>query len=894
MHQRDRLQPALQALQGSQSTPERKAYEWLHPIVALIESIPKKDDVGVTALARAKCALTITQQLSVLWWHSDNPELKDILRQPGTWKVILLTLQKTEDFHPDIMPKILNTLIEKQVEQKTKAMFKYAVFMAKDLADKNEGDLDSFCDKLAAMSNASLGSITAVSSKEVFCNERRICLYNQLLGHGYTQEEIIPKLLAMRSLPEKEFIDAEQLSNKWAKLDKQTDKEHKSLQDKLLNVFATSVLLQEYSHNPRQRIILAAENLIGNAIIIDEADNVLLGRIIEQQKAILQEDASEATAEPETEGEWSPEDYARLESIMAQSGIQPATENEEEFYDAEVEEEYWDAKGDGPLNTNPATADMDEDKFYYPEDIEEEEESDEYYGDLNKEDYALLYGQQATPQADDEDEDKYDEVDAEELISRFENLPDIDANVSLSLEKKAIADTAAKSSSLKTLVVGLLQGGFLDSSFTALSAEHNTTEITLIPIISDSIKALSSSGLSNFGLDLPADGSPWPSSSSGAVLRHAKYHNDPKYMSILKALEPDITALLPLITDPGLRDKLTDLVAAILESKPDKMYDIYAGIIALITPVAGPESSQSPELKLVAMFSSGDTPKHISNLILAILHNKFAIQQNKAAFQVTTDGKPLLQKLEPALTIILKSALEQQTTRKPLMKLFRELHNETIAGNQTLALLKSPHNMTHVGIMEFLALPPKEQAKVNISAATKAMLQKQILFEGESAIRRDNAIMHILGNLPFRTILDVHRKISFDSNNSMLMKITYPIHLTLLVLCLPIIASLPAIASAREHMAQPTNKQGDIEPTINHYLSAEAIHHIGKSIDALATAPISSKDFMRHTEERIDKPDNTEAKQGHTSSKASDLHTKQSIDKTKHEPDPDPGPNSSP
>lgn len=479
-------------------------------------------------------------------------------------------------------------------------------------------------------------------------------------------------------------------------------------------------------------------------------------------------------------------------------------------------------------------------------------------------DYRLIYGEQSNSGISyDSEEEGYDD-DAEELIRRYEaiNLHSIEESAALSRQKQIIADTAPRSSRIQNLVVELLREGFLDSSFESLLVADETTKKELTLIISNAIKSLSTDGLSNFGLALPADSKLWPiSNSSNTILQHQKYHHDKEYKSILTALEPDITSLLPLIAAPGLRDKLINLVEAVLEPKPDKMYYVYAGIIALInpnttpntTPNIIPASSESPELKIAAMLSSGDTPKHISNLILAILHNKFDLK--------TTNGKPLLQMLEPALTVILKSALVQQKTHEPLMRLFRELHNETIAGNQTLTLLKSPHNMTHIQIAKFLSLSTKEQAKSDIPENTRTLLQKQILFKKESAIRRNNAITHIIGSLPFITILDVHRTILFGSN-SIFMKMTYPIQITLLTLCLPIIASLPTIASTMEYMAQPSNRS----------------ENIGKGKDPLPSQELNSfktegpKDDPNESG-RIKSPEtprsSTEAKTGQDSSSSS-------------------------
>lgn len=776
MQQKNNLELALHDLKYSRISAERTAYEWIGPIAESIASAPKKNDGDVAYLDQGKFAATMTKELTPLLWYRDDPEFKNIIRQAKVWKVILLAMQQTTDIHSEAMPHILNILAHKLINPKATAILQYALFMAKDLGTLDEEDeeddnkLNSFCSKLAAMSNASLGTIPVISKKEIFCNQRQICLYNQLLKNGYTQAEITTKMLATYDLLEQEFEYADQLSSSWATRHQKTDQEQTLLQTQLLNMLATSVLLQDTSINPKQKIIAAAENLIGNTIILDGVDDQLLNAIIK--------------------GRQDDEDKSHKPMNIADNEYE-----EEEFYDPleqdqDEEEEFHDA--------------LDQD----PEDEEDEEKESA----LSDYDYGLIYGEQSNSGISyDSGEEGYDD-DAEELIRRYEaiNLHSIEESAALSRQKQIIADTASRSSRIQNLVVELLREGFLDSSFEALLVADETTKEALTLVISNTIKSLSTDGLSNFGLDLPADSKLWPiSNSSNTILQHQKYHHDKEYKSILTALEPDITSLLPLIAAPGLRDKLINLVEAVLEPKPDKMYYVYAGIIALInpnirpntTPNIIPASSESPERKIAAMLSSGDTPKHISNLILAILHNKFDLK--------TTNGKPLLQMLEPALTVILKSALVQQKTHEPLMRLFRELHNETIAGNQTLTLLKSPHNMTHIQIAKFLSLSTKEQAKSDIPENTRTLLQKQILFKKESAIRRNNAIIHIIGSLPFITILDVHRTILFGSN-SIFMKMTYPIQITLLTLCLPIIASLPTIVSTMEYMAQPSNRSGNI------------------------------------------------------------------------------------
>ena len=779
MQQKNNLELALHDLKYSRISAERTAYEWIGPIAESIASAPKKNDGDVAYLDQGKFAATMTKELTPLLWYRDDPEFKNIIRQAKVWKVILLAMQQTKDIHSEAMPHILNILAHKLINPKATAILQYALFMAKDLGTLDEEDeeddnkLNSFCSKLAAMSNASLGTIPVISKKEIFCNQRQICLYNQLLKNGYTQAEITTKMLATYDLLEQEFEYADQLSSSWATRHQKTDQEQTLLQTQLLNMLATSVLLQDTSINPKQKIIAAAENLIGNTIILDGVDDQLLNAIIK--------------------GRQDDEDKSHKPMNIADNEYE-----EEEFYDPleqdqDEEEEFHDA--------------LDQDS-----EDEEDEEDEEEESALSGYDYGLIYGEQSNSGISyDSGEEGYDD-DAEELIRRYEaiNLHSIEESAALSRQKQIIADTASRSSRIQNLVVELLREGFLDSSFEALLVADETTKEALTLVISNTIKSLSTDGLSNFGLDLPADSKLWPiSNSSNTILQHQKYHHDKEYKSILTALEPDITSLLPLIAAPGLRDKLINLVEAVLEPKPDKMYYVYAGIIALInpnirpntTPNIIPASSESPERKIAAMLSSGDTPKHISNLILAILHNKFDLK--------TTNGKPLLQMLEPALTVILKSALVQQKTHEPLMRLFRELHNETIAGNQTLTLLKSPHNMTHIQIAKFLSLSTKEQAKSDIPENTRTLLQKQILFKKESAIRRNNAIIHIIGSLPFITILDVHRTILFGSN-SIFMKMTYPIQITLLTLCLPIIASLPTIVSTMEYMAQPSNRSGNI------------------------------------------------------------------------------------
>ena len=756
MQQKNNLELALHDLKCSRISAERTAYEWIGPVVESIASAPKKNDGDVAYLDQGKFAATMTKELTPLLWYRDDPEFKNIIRQAKVWKVILLAMQQTTDIHSEAMPHILNILAHKLINPKATAILQYALFMAKDLDTLDDNKLNGFCSKLAAMSNASLGTIPVISKKEIFCNQRQISLYNQLLSNGYTQEEITTKMLATYDLLEQEFEYTDQLSSSWATRYQKTDQEQTLLQTQLLNMLATSVLLQDRSINPKQKIIAAAENLIGNTIILDDANDELLNAIIKRRQEEKEEGLHHALKQdPENE-----------------------EDEEEEFHDA----------------------------------LKQDPESEEEESVLSDYDYRLIYGEQSNSGISyDSGEEGYDD-DAEELIQSYEaiNLRSIEESAALSRQKQIIADTASRSSRIQNLVVELLREGFLDSSFEALLVADETTKKELTLVISNTIKSLSTNGLSNFGLDLPADSKLWPiSNSSNTILQYQKYHHDKEYKSILTALEPDITRLLPLIAAPGLRDKLINLVEAVLEPKPDKMYYVYAGIIALInpnirpntTPNTIPASSESPELKIAAMLSSGDTPKHISNLILAILHNRFDLK--------TTNGKPLLQMLEPALTVILKSALVQQKTHEPLMRLFRELHNETIAGNQTLTLLKSPHNMTHIQIAKFLSLSTKEQAKSDIPENTRTLLQKQILFKKESAIRRNNAIIHIIGSLPFITILDVHRTILFGSN-SIFMKMTYPIQITLLTLCLPIIASLPTIASTMEYMAQPSNRSGNI------------------------------------------------------------------------------------
>lgn len=280
MQQKNNLEQALHDLKYSRISAERTAYEWIGPVVESIASAPKKNDGDVAYLDQGKFAATMTKELTLLLWYRDDPEFNNIIRQAKVWKVILLAMQQTTNIHSEAMPHILNILAKKLVNPKATPILQYALFMAKDLDTLDDNKLNSFCSKLAAMSNASLGTIPVISKKEIFCNQRQICLYNQLLSNGYTQAEITTKMLATYDLLEQEFEYADQLSSSWATRYQKTDQEQTLLQTQLLNMLATSVLLQDTNINPKQKIIAAAGNLIGNTIILDGVDDQLLDAII--------------------------------------------------------------------------------------------------------------------------------------------------------------------------------------------------------------------------------------------------------------------------------------------------------------------------------------------------------------------------------------------------------------------------------------------------------------------------------------------------------------------------------------------------------------------------------------------------------------------------------------
>ena len=694
MQQRNKLEQALQELELSTNPNDKKAHAWLAPIVTTIDGVPKANSYRITNwFNMARCSITAAKQCLTLWLDKDKPEIKQALKQPGTWKVILLAVQQTEDFHPDIMPQILGflikdqaleaqrafmesqagrpvsiyelqqllndipssygdafdirikskcALIKEQVKQQITGFFEYALFIAKDLDTENESHVNRFCSKLAKLSENGLGNIATSSSKELFFHNRHNLLHNRMLENGYSEKEITNIILKTDKLLTQEFQAAEKLSNNLAKRYKNTALEQELLRSKLLDMFATSILLRDNSADYKSTIITAAENLTGQYIAITPSRKALLDTIVQKQQEIMQTPYS------------------------------PHAEDELTVADSDTEDE----------------------------------------GDL-------LFGN---------------------IEKHFKNAEQAMVAAETFSPEQKVLNTTAMSANRKTFITELLQGGFLSSSFAAIPTAHEKTQDTIVAAIMTKIKLLSSHGLSNFGLDFTAD-TPWPTNQKDSIQRHQKYHHDPEYSSVLAALEHDIPKLFPFLKEASLQNKIINLTGAILDHKEDDLYFLYKSILDILTPTAG----QEQELKLAEALAEGDTPKHISNLILAITHERLAIKGNRALFKITADNnKPLLQMLEPVLTILLRESLKIQETRAPLLKLFQELHNERDPANNMLTLLKPPHNMTRLEVTKFLALSPQEQAEFETSADTMAALKAQVVFNDASLKRRNNAILELL------------------------------------------------------------------------------------------------------------------------------------------------------
>ena len=694
MQQRNKLEQALQELEFSKSPNDKKAHAWLAPIVTTMSGIPKANSYRITNwFNMARYSITAAKQCLSLWLDKDKPEIKQALKQPETWKVIMLALKQTEDFHPDIMPQILNfllkdqvietqrafmesqagrpvsthelqqllngnsssygdefdirikskcALIKEQVTQKTTSLFEYAVFIAKDLDAENESHVNSFCSKLAKLSETGIGNISTSSSKELFFYNRHNLLHNRMRENGYSEKEIANIILKTDELLAQEFQAANQLSKDLAKRHKKTALEQELLRSKLLDMFATSILLRDNSADYMSTIITAAENLTGQYIAITPSRKALLDTIVQKQQETMQ----------------TP-------------------------YSSHAEDELTVADSDT------------------------KDEDDLLFGDIEK---------------------------------HFKNAEQAMVAAESSSSAQEVLDATSSSVSRKTFVTELLQDGFLSSSFAAIPTAHEKTQDTIVATIMANIKSLSSHGLSNFGLDFMAD-SPWPINRTGSIQRHQKYHHDPEYNSVLSALEHDIPKLFPFLKEASLQNKIINLADSILDYKEDDMYFLYESILEILTPTAG----QEQELKLAEALAEGETPKHVSNLILAIIHERLVIRGNNALLKVTTDNdKPLLQMLEPVLTILLRESLKLQETRAPLRKLFQELHNERDPANNMLTLLKPPHNMTRLEVTNFLALSPQEQAEFEASAETMAVLKAQVVFNATSLARRNNAILELL------------------------------------------------------------------------------------------------------------------------------------------------------
>lgn len=754
MGQQDKLDLALKELQTS-SNPA--AYKFLSTAIASIEGVPRAEsyritnwfNIGRTALANARHLYSLWSNPKA-WYTYNKATITYILGDPKAWKVILLALPQIKDFHPDIMPKVLDSLIlAKTLEaqrafMETKAgkpvtteelqqvlagmpskhgaeidelvrhkcdiikdanysqaeyLYKYTMFIADSLSNKDNGYVNSLCCRLATLSQALVGNSLTAPTRERFYQIRHNHLYNRMLADGYSEKDITAMMFDSHEMLEQEFQAADKLSDIWSKRYKSTPKEVQSLKTKLLKMIAYSMPLQDSNHI--DVITTAAANIIGKKEDSTEATEVTVAH-----KEIFR-DPSIPTAAAENITEGAPLSD-KIDIVDTPFPIEmTSTDKEEELLQTIVNKQLDAIK-----------------VLHEPEKIRAEDSaSDELF---------------------------YEIAD--------ENLD------------QSITNAKTRNTNIKETVTALLQGGFLDSSFQAIidpnffSKQHSETASDLsedeffdatdklsedtsfwpiIPIVTSFIKSLTSSGRSNLGLDLPADGTPWTAHQADAIQRHHEYHYNPEYKSILKALEPDIVKILPFLQETSLRYKISALTKSLLTHKVDGMYYILNNILALIT--SKHDLLENQELKLADVLATDQTPAHVSNLILAILYERYAVCQKRTFFQITADsGKPLLQMLEPVVTTVLTAALKDQNTRAPALEIFKAIYNDSDPENNTLTLLKPPHSMTRLQILEFLALSAKEQQKYKTRDDTKELLLKQVSFYTNSIAKRNKAIIDFI------------------------------------------------------------------------------------------------------------------------------------------------------
>ena len=659
------LKLALQKMSESHNLDDEKAYEWLSPMIESIDAIPKADNYRVVNwFNMATNSAAVATQLATIWKHQDNPEFKNILKHPGSWKVILLAMRQIEDFHEGVLIKMLDQgtksqiteaqrafmqlqtgrpvtkeelqkvlngnkspsdnsdledivkdrapLIQAQISNQAKGLLEYALFVVKDLTQiDDEARLDIFCEELAKVSTGALKAMSPTSAKEIFCTKRYSLLYSNLSKEGYTTAEAKSMLSETARTLEQEFKAVEQLASKWSEISGLPPKKQKT---KLLKMLASSISLQNLNVDPKSAIIKASQNIIGVEHTPDEEAMKLLDIIVSKQQ----------------------EAVSQLHDIK--SG--------------------------------------------------------------NRQDIS-------SAQAKDTDD------------------------ASLTEQEGIIENSVSSVSSMNNFAISMLQHGFFDDSL------HDESFIdTLADTCIEQAKLLSVNGLSSLGFDLPSDGRAWPTKKT--ISSYQEYQHDTEYQSTISAFRPDIEKLLPLVTEPRIRNQMIRTIQAMSSNKPEHIYD---GISELVTNISDQDVLDQ---KLVSTLLSGGTIKHMANLGLGMAHNDLAIMQNNTLFHETINGKPILQTLEPVVTGMLTTALAHPETHKYLIQIAKEVNNKAHPENQISTLMRPPHNMPQAAVKQYLALSPQAQAKFEASPATTALLRKQVQFQDASSLSMNKAMMEFM------------------------------------------------------------------------------------------------------------------------------------------------------